>query len=73
MRVRLDTDQVLAGAALAWVDGRHTPAQQWRDIEQHLARVTRGFSYPVTLRGVAVYTDNPNRRPYYTPGQKLRP
>ena len=71
MRVRLDTNRVLGGDALAWIDGRHTPAKQWQDIQDHLERATRGLSYPVTLHGVTVYTDNPNRRPYYTPGERV--
>ena len=71
MRVRIDTNRVLGGDALAFIDGRLTADSQWEQIETHLARAVGGRE-GVTLYGVAVYTDNPNRRPFFTPGQKLR-
>lgn len=69
MRVHVDTNGLIEAV---FVDGRHTAARQWSTIATEVARLTRHRTNPVQVVGAWVMTDDPNRRPYYRPGEKLR-
>lgn len=55
-----------------YVDGRHTAGRQWETVAAEVARLTRRRSNPADIVGAYLITDNPNRRPYFRPGQKIR-
>lgn len=51
-----------------YIDGRNNAARQWAEVVAEVAK-RRGAADVV---GAYLITDNPNRRPYYRPGQKIR-
>lgn len=69
MRVHVDTTGLVE---VAYIDGRHTAEKQWQTIEDTVMKLTRNRSTPVTVRGAWLITDDPNRRPYYRPGERVR-
>jgi hypothetical protein len=69
MKVILDTDRVLAGAALLWVDGRRDGFSQWWEIREYVENWEKVLDAPIELRGVQVT----GHGRYYKPGEKIRP
>jgi len=69
MRAAIETDRLLGGGALVFIDGRHTAARQWEGVRAHLKKEAGGKD--CGLIGVMVFTDNPNYRPRFSPGQKV--
>jgi len=71
MRVAIESNRALGGSALVFLDGRSSPEKHWQIIAEQFGRATL-WDPECHLHGVRLMTADPNYRPVFTPGQRIR-